>query len=147
MMRPSLPLAGPEPFTLPHLYALAVDTSVQAGFPSPAEDHAGKRIDVLENLIRHPQATYQMRVKGDSMRDEGIFDGDVILIDRAITPRHGHIVVAEIDGEFLVKRLFLRNGRMKLKAGNPTYADIVPKDEQTITIWGVVLTAFKQFPI
>ena len=146
-MRPSLPSAGPEPFTLPHLYALAVDTSVQAGFPSPAEDHAGKRIDVLENLIRHPQATYQMRVKGDSMRDEGIFDGDVILIDRAIAPRHGHIVVAEIDGEFLVKRLFLRNGRMKLKAGNPTYADIVPKDEQTITIWGVVLTAFKQFPL
>ena len=87
------PLALPEPFVLPHLYALAVDTSVQAGCPSPAEDHAGKRIDVLENLIRHPQATYQMRVKGDSMRDEGIFDGDVILIDRAITPRHGHIVV------------------------------------------------------
>ena len=137
----------PTPFTLPHLYALALDTSIQAGFPSPAEDHAGKRIDVLENLIRHPQATYQMRVKGDSMQDERIFDGDVILIDRAITPRHGHIVVAEIDGEFLVKKLSLRQGRMKLKAGNPTYADIVPKDGQTITIWGVVLTAFKQFQI
>ena len=93
----------PAPFTLPHLYALAVDTSVQAGFPSPAEDHAAKRIDVLEKLIRHPQATYQMRVKGDSMRDEGIFDGDIVLIDRAIAPRNGHIVVAEIDGEFLVK--------------------------------------------
>ena len=88
-----------------------------------------------------------MRVKGDSMRDEGIFDGDVILIDRAITPRHGHIVVAEIDGEFLVKKLSLRQGRMKLKAGNPTYSDIVPKDGQTLTIWGVVLTAFKQFQI
>ena len=57
----------PTPFTLPHLYALALDTSIQAGFPSPADDHAGQRIDVLENLIRHPQATYQMRVKGDSM--------------------------------------------------------------------------------
>lgn len=137
----------PTPFTLPHLYALALDTSIQAGFPSPAEDHAGKRIDVLENLIRHPQATYQMRVKGDSMQDERIFDGDVILIDRAITPRHGHIVVAEIDGEFLVKKLVIRQGRMKLKAGNPTFADIIPKDGQTITIWGVVLTAFKQFQI
>lgn len=137
----------PTPFTLPHLYALALDTSIQAGFPSPAEDHAGKRIDVLENLIRHPQATYQMRVKCDSMQDERIFDGDVILIDRAITPRHGHIVVAEIDGEFLVKKLVIRQGRMKLKAGNPTFADIIPKDGQTITIWGVVLTAFKQFQI
>jgi DNA polymerase V len=146
-MCPEIDLDRPTPFTLPALYAFDIESSVQAGFPSPAEDHAGKRIDVLENLIRHPQATYQMRVKGDSMHDEGIFDGDVILIDRAITPRHGHIVVAEIDGEFLVKKLSLRQGRMKLKAGNPTYADIIPKDGQTITIWGVVLTAFKQFPV
>jgi DNA polymerase V len=137
----------PAPLTLPHLYTVAIDTSIHAGFPSPAEDHAGKRIDVLENLVRHPQATYQMRVKGDSMRDEGIFDGDIVLIDRAINPRNGHIVVAEIDGEFLVKKLVLRQGRMKLKAGNPTFADIIPKDGQTITIWGVVLTAFKKFQI
>ena len=132
-MDKELPLARPTPFTLPHLYALSIDTSIQAGFPSPAEDHSAKRIDVLEKLIRHPQATYQMRVKGDSMRDEGIFDGDIILIDRAITPRNGHIVVAEIDGEFLVKKFVLRQGRMKLKAGNPTFADIIPKDGQTLT--------------
>ena len=69
-MHKVLPLARPTPFTLPHLYALSIDTSIQAGFPSPAEDHSAKRIDVLEKLIRHPQATYQRRVKGDSMRDE-----------------------------------------------------------------------------
>jgi DNA polymerase V len=137
----------PEPFNIPHIYAYSLYTSVQAGFPSPAEDHTAKRIDVLEKLIRHPQATYQMRVSGESMRDEGIFDGDIVLIDRAITPRNGHIVVAEIDGEFLIKKLVIRAGRMKLKAGNPTFADIIPKDGQTITIFGVVLTAFKQFPV
>ena len=93
-MRTLSGLSKPEPFTLPHLHALAIDTSVQAGFPSPADDHSAKRIDVLEKLIRHPQATYQMRVKGDSMRDEGIFDGDIVLIDRAIAPRNGHIVKA-----------------------------------------------------
>lgn len=137
----------PIPFTLPNIFAYALDTSVQAGFPSPAEDHSAKRIDVLDKLIRHPQATYQMRVAGDSMRDLGIFDGDIILIDRAITPRNGHIVVAEIDGEFLVKKLVMRQGKMKLKAGNPTYADIIPREGQTLTIWGVVLTAFKQFQV
>ena len=146
-MQKLLPLTRPEPFVLPYLYALDVDACIQAGFPSPAEDHSAKRIDVLEKLIRHPQATYQMRVKGDSMRDEGIFDGDVVLIDRAITPRSGHIVVAEIDGEFPVKKLVVRQGRMKLKSGNATYPDIVPKDGQTLTIWGVVLTAFKQFQV
>jgi len=137
----------PIPFNLPNIFAYALDTSVQAGFPSPAEDHSAKRIDVLDKLIRHPQATYQMRVAGDSMRDLGIFDGDIILIDRAITPRNGHIVVAEIDGEFLVKKLVMRQGKMKLKAGNPTYADIIPREGQTLTIWGVVLTAFKQFQV
>lgn len=137
----------PEPFTLTHLHAYEFKTSVQAGFPSPAEDHIGKRIDVLKKLVRHPAATVQMRVVGESMRDLGIFDGDYILIDRAITPSNGHIVVAVIDGEFLIKKLVIRAGQMKLKAGNPTFADIIPKDGQTITIFGVVLTAFKQFPV
>ncbi|MGB9150647.1 MAG: translesion error-prone DNA polymerase V autoproteolytic subunit [Burkholderiales bacterium] len=137
----------PEPFTLPHIYAYELKASVQAGFPSPAEDHIGKRIDVLKKLIRHPQATIQMTVSGESMRDEGIFDGDIVLIDRAITPRNGHIVVAVVDGEFVIKKLVIRAGQMKLKAGNPTFADIIPKDGQTITIFGVVLTAFKIFPV
>ena len=106
-----------------------VQGQVPAGFPFPAEDLGAKRIDVLEHLVRHPQATYQMVVKGDSMKDEGIFDGDIILVDR------------ESD----CKKLWHRAGRMKLKAANPTYADIVPKEGQVVEIWGVVLTAFKKF--
>lgn len=111
---------------------------VHAGFPSPAEDLGAKRIDVLERLIRHPQSTFQMKVRGESMREAGIFDGDVILIDRAITARHGHYVVAVVDGEFVCKKFWQRAGQVKLKAANPTFADIVAKDGQVIEVWGVM---------
>lgn len=121
--------------------------TIQAGFPSPAEDLGAKRIDILEKLVKHPQATYQMTVRGESMRDAGIFDGDVILIDRAISPRSGHYVVAVVDNEFVCKLYWQRNGQVKLKAANPTFPDIVAKEGQTIEVWGVILTAFKRFPV
>ena len=79
------------------------------------------------------------------MTEAGIFDNDIMVIDRAIRPRHNHIVVAIVEGEFTVKQLYQRAGRMKLKAANPTYPDIVPKDGQTIEIWGVVTSTIKQF--
>ena len=118
-----------------------LDVRIPAGFPSPAEDHSSKRIDVLEHLVKHPQATYQMQVRGESMREAGIHDGDVVLVDKAITPRSGQIVVAVVDGEFTVKQLWLKAGRMKLKAANPTFPDIVPRDGQTIEVWGVVIAS------
>jgi DNA polymerase V len=119
---------------------------VAAGFPSPADDHAVKRVDLMERLIKHPQATYLLRVRGESMKDAGIFDNDVVLVDRAITPRSGHVVIAVVDGEFVCKSLWQRAGRMKLKAANPTFADIVPNEGQTVEVWGVVVAAIKQFP-
>ena len=79
------------------------------------------------------------------MRDVGIFDGDVVLVDRAISPRSGHVVVAIVDGDFVCKTLQQRAGRIKLKAANPTFADIVPKDGQTLEVWGVVTSSIKQF--
>ena len=133
---------------VPQVLAYALEGTVQAGFPSPAEDLCAKRIDVFERLVQHPEATYQMRVRGHSMRGEGIFDGDILLIDRAITPRSGHIVIAVIDNEFLVKKLLLTpSGQMKLKAANLDFPDVIPREGQTIEIWGVVLTAFKQFQV
>lgn len=128
------------------LLALA-SISVQAGFPSPADDFAARRIDLTEMLITHPAATFLTRVVGDSMRDDGIWDRDVLVVNRAITPKHGHIVVAVIDAEFTVKRLFSRNGRMRLVAANPTYPDIVPKDVQTLEVWGVCTSCIKVFKI
>ena len=124
-----------------------LEVAVAAGFPSPAEDHAVKRIDLNEVLIKHPQSTFLMRVRGASMCEAGIDDGDVTLVDRSIKPVHGHIVVAVVDSEFTVKRLWKRGARVKLQAANPTYPDIVPKDGQDVEVWGVVTYAIKAMRI
>ena len=124
-------------------WAQRVLATVQCGFPSPAEDHALERVDLNKVLIKHPQATFLMRVRGASMREAGIDDGDVVLVDRAIKPSHGHVVVAVIDGDFTVKRLWKRGSNVKLQAANPTYPDVLPKDGQTIEVWGVVTNAIK----
>jgi DNA polymerase V len=120
---------------------------VCAGFPSPAEDLGAQRIDLSQMLIVHPQATYFLRASGHSMIGAGIFDKDILVVDRAITPRHNHVVVAIVDGDFTVKYLVQRLGRVKLKSANPTFADIIPKEGQTIEVWGVVTTTIKQFAV
>jgi len=79
------------------------------------------------------------------MRDMGIDDGDLLVVDRALRAVHGQNVVAVVDGEFTVKQLHQRAGKMKLKAANPTFPDIVPKDGQTVEIWGVVTSSIKRF--
>ena len=124
-----------------------VPASVHAGFPSPADDHAGKPLDLNDLLVTHPQATYMLSVAGDSMVEEGINDRDIIVVNRAIKPRHGHIVVAILDGEFAVKKLHQRAGRVKLLAGNPTYPPIIPKDGQSLVVWGVVTSSIKRFAV
>jgi DNA polymerase V len=129
------------------LLALLVRTRVCAGFPSPAEDLGAQRIDLTQLLLVHPQATYFLRASGLSMIELGIFDNDILVVDRAVKPRHGHIVVAIVDGDFTVKQLYQRAGRIKLKAANPTFPDIVPQDGQTIEIWGVVTASIKQFQV
>lgn len=127
------------------LLVVLLNNRVDAGFPSPAEDLGANRIDLAKVLITHPQATYFLRARGQSMVDSGIFDNDILVVDRAIKPRHGHIVVAVVDGDFTVKILHQRAGRIKLKAANPTFADIVPGDGQTLEVWGVVTSSIKQF--
>lgn len=129
------------------LLALLLKNRVCAGFPSPAEDLGAQRIDLTQMLVVHAQATYFLRASGHSMVEAGIFDNDILVVDRAIKPRHNHIVVAIVDGDFTVKQLYQRLGRIKLKAANPTYPDIVPKEGQTIEIWGVVTSSIKQFPV
>lgn len=119
--------------------------TVRAGFPSPAADFGETRIDLVAELIAHPQATYLLRVRGLSMVDAGLGDNDIIVVDRALKPSSGNIVVAVVDGDFTVKYLQMRAGRIKLKAANPTFPDIVPKDGQTVEVWGVVTACVKQF--
>jgi DNA polymerase V len=135
-------LIAPTPCPL-----LLAGCSVRAGFPSPAEDFAAQRFDLTAELVRHPQATFLLRVAGDSMRDAGIDDGDLLVVDRALKPRHGCVVVAVVDGEFTVKRLHQQFGRIRLRAANPTFPDILPKEGQTIEIWGVVTASIKRFQV
>ena len=81
------------------------------------------------------------------MVEAGIFDNDIMVVDRAIKARHNHVVVAIVDGDLTVKYFYQRAGRTKLRAANPTYPDIVPKEGQTIEVWGVVTSTIKQFPV
>lgn len=121
------------------------ESRVHAGFPSPAEDFAVNRLDLTQILITHPQATYIWKVSGESMQDLGIDDGDLLLVNRALRALHDFIVVATVDGEYTLKQLHQRPGPMRLKAGNPSYPDIRPKDGQIIEIWGVVTNCIKRF--
>jgi DNA polymerase V len=120
-----------------------VPATVQCGFPSPAEDHCRTRLDVRDLLVRHPDATYFMRVRGPSMRDAGIDDGDYVVIDRSLPARQGAIVVAVVDGEFTLKRLNRRGGRVRLQAANPVFPDIELRDGQELFVWGVVTWTLK----
>lgn len=138
-------ITEPVPATASPMTLSLADCSVRAGFPSPAEDFTGKRLDLASMLVEHPQATFVLRVAGPSMQELGIGDGDLIVVDRSIQARHGHIVVAVIEGEFTVKSLYSVGGIVRLKAGNPTYPDIIPKEGETLQIWGVVTSSIKRF--
>ena len=130
----------PSPLILP-----VAGDCVRAGFPSPAEDFQVERLDLTTILVSHPQATFFLRLRGDSMRDAGLFDGDLLVVNRALKPVNGDVVIAVVDGEFTCKTLWLKFGRMKLLAANPTYPEIVPKEGQTIEVWGVVTASIKRF--
>lgn len=114
-----------------------------AGFPSPAQDMAVNRIDIGEILVKHPTSTFYLCVKGHSMKEAGIDDGDHLIVDRSLTAKHNSIVIAEIDGDVTVKRLHKKNGVIRLKAANLTYPDIVPVPGQEWMIWGVVTHVIK----
>ena len=111
---------------------------VPAGFPSPAADHTQKRIDLNDHLIRNKEATFIFRVKGDSMIGAGIFEGDALVIDRSIEAKHGNVVLAVLNNEFTIKRLYRRGGVIKLVPENKIYPPIVVKDGEELLIWGVV---------
>ena len=115
-----------------------VSASVEAGFPSPADDHMERGIDLNEELIRNPAATFLVRVKGESMRDAGIHTGDTLIVDKSVSPSDRQIVVAMIDGEFTVKRFRKVNGRITLEAANDSFAPIEVGENQELTIWGAV---------
>ena len=112
--------------------------TVVAGFPSPAADYTQQRIDLNNHLIRNKDATYLFRVKGDSMINVGIYENDILLVDRSVTPKHDHIILAQLNNEFTVKKLYRRGGIVKLIAENNIYPPRLIKEEDDLIAWGVV---------
>ena len=125
--------------------ALPLDAvKVSAGFPSPAADYEDKRLDINQYLVRNPVSTFFFPVQGDSMQGAEIFDGDILVVDRSVRARHGHIVVAFVNGERLVKRLHRRAGRVALVAENPSYPALEIQEGMELEVWGVVVGKFKR---
>ncbi len=112
--------------------------AVPAGFPSPADDYVELRISLDEHLVEHRESTFFMRVAGDSMKGKGIFDGDLLVVDRALPAVDGCVVIAVVDGEFTVKQLLHTPKGPVLRAAHPDYPDMRIKPEQDFSIWGVV---------
>jgi DNA polymerase V len=113
-------------------------SSVRAGFPSPADNYVDQKLDLNRFLIRHPSATFYVRVKGNSMENAGIRDGDMLIVDRAIDPRNNDIAVCVINGEFTVKRLKKENGLLYLMPENSSYKPIHVLEGADFQVWGVV---------
>ena len=113
-------------------------STVRAGFPSPADDYVEDFLDLNEYLIAHPAATFMVRALGDSMSDAGIQSGDLLIVDRSIEPTHGKIVIAAVNGELTVKRLYHKNSRVELLPENNKYPSLDITEEQNVVIWGVV---------
>lgn len=130
---------------LPRVVLAFVQGRLAAGFPSPADDYQVKRHDLNELLITHPSATFMWRVSGQSMVEAGIFDGDILVVNRALTPKHRDIVVAQIDNDFTVKYLHRRADRVTLVPANPTFPTITFKEGQQLVVVGVVVAAIKKF--
>jgi len=120
--------------------------SVAIGFGSPAGDTGVTRLDLNDMLVRNAQATFLMRVAGDSMREAGLASGDIVLVDRALAPLHGHVVIATVEHEFICRRL-VQQGRAVHLAASDGSADIVPREGEELQVWGVVTTVIKQLPV
>ena len=124
--------------TSPTVFYMPFVGDVPAGFPSLASDYMEQPIDLHEKLIEHPSATFIMRVTGDSMIDAHMPPGCLLIVDRALTPRSGCIVVAVVNGEFTVKRLEKKMGKIRLLPENPKYRPIEIEGGMECFVWGVV---------
>ncbi|PKP12089.1 MAG: peptidase S24 [Bacteroidetes bacterium HGW-Bacteroidetes-4] len=120
-----------------------VDEGISAGFPSPALDFVNLTIDLNKHLIKHPSATFYGRVKGQSLKNAGINDNDLLIIDRSIEPANGKIAVCYIDGEFTAKRIKKTKNELWLIPENDDYQAIKIEEENNLIIWGVVTHVIK----
>ncbi len=120
-------------------------SSVAAGYPTPADEHIDDTIDLNDYMVRKPDSTFMLRVEGESMKNAGILPNDILIVDRSIKAQHNKIVIAAIDGELTVKRLYQRGGLIKLLPENANYPEIEIESEAELVIWGVVIGSFRRF--
>lgn len=119
-------------------------SKVSAGFPSPADDYLEPNLNLNQHLIKHPAATFFVRVSGESMIEAGIHNGDLLVVDRSLEPKNGKVVIAVINGELTVKRLKIKNGKTQLVPDNKSYPTMDINEEMHFTIWGVVTSVIHE---
>ncbi len=122
-----------EPLEMPR-----TGSTVHAGFPSPADDFLEGSLDLNRLVVRHPEATFFARVEGDSMRDEGIVDGDILVVDKAVEPFDGCLAITYVGGEFTLKRVRIEAHRILLVPANPNYKPLEIRPGDEFAVWGVV---------
>ncbi len=120
-----------------------IKEGISAGFPSPADDFLDLSIDLNQELIKHPSTTFYGRVRGDSMINAGLNDGDLLIIDKSLEPTNGKIAVCFIDGDFTVKRINVEKDKIWLVAENEKYKPILVTEDNDFMIWGIVTTVIK----
>ena len=129
----------------PGVFCPLASVTVAAGFPSPADDYVEKPLDLNELMVQHPEATFFVRVKGDSMIDADIRSGDILVVDRSREAQDGCVAVAVLDGEFTVKQLRYRDGQVVLLPANRNFRPIPVTSEQDFQVWGVVTYVIHAF--
>src|SRR5262249_15565143 len=123
---------------------LLVLVPVSAGDPSPADEYLDGPLDLNQHLITHPTATFFVRVAGDSMQEAEIHAGDILVVDRALTPRDGSGIIAVVNGDLTVKRLAKRRGRLVLMPENPHYPPLPITETTAFEVWGVATYVIHQ---
>ena len=120
-----------------------VEQGISAGFPSPADDFKEVRISLDKELVKNKEATFYAKVSGDSMVGAGLDDGDLLVIDRSLSPENGKIAICFIDGDFTVKRIIKKGSELYLKPENKKYNPIKIDEENELQIWGIVTYVIK----
>lgn len=118
---------------------------ISAGFPSPATDYLEPGLDLNEFLVNNKAASFLFTVTGVSMIGAGIMDGDKVIVDRSLTPRSGDIVIAALDDEYTIKRLYFDDTGVRLEPANPRYQTITLTEGRELTIWGVVTGVVRKY--
>ena len=113
--------------------------AVSAGFPSPAEDYIEKKLDLNQHLIKRPSSTFFVRVSGNSMTGAGILDGDLLIVDRSVSAEDNKVVIGVVNGNFTVKRIRKKDGKIFLQPENPKFKEMEITTDMDFSIWGVVI--------